>query len=284
MSTEKQTPIMIFRDRVNALMKEKKMTQAEFANHCDLPHSDIANLSRKQTVPTDVMLAVADKCDVSTDWLLGRTDIREVARSKEEGAAEFDYSKVTYGDLNRMLAFAAACGILQIVPPKDKNDNVSLLVRNKDTADFLRRLQKKAIDVITDSDETEYLTDWFEKKCAIMTPLSFADAIFEYIDKYHGAFPWHYICSLDDDLDFDFTDAEWLPYTEYAGKLVAHDPYGDSSSYNAYLNLCDGITGYYGCDRTYFPKPPHDKKAEQKSTIDGFMNIPDGIDDELPFN
>lgn len=273
MDTEKQTPIMIFRDRVDALRKEKKMTQAEFANHCSLPQSDIANLSRKQAVPTDVMLAIADKCGVSTDWLLGRTDIREMVHSKEKSTAEFDYSKVTYGDLNRMLAFAAACGILQIVPPKDKNDNVSLLVRHKDTADFLRRLQKKAIDVITDSDETEYLTDWFEKKCSItMRPLWFSDgAIYEYVDKYHGAFPWRYLCSLDKDLKFDFTGAEWLPYSGYVGGRVDHDPYGDSSNYADYLCLCDGITGYYGCDTGYYPKPPHNKAAAE-------------IDEELPFN
>ncbi len=290
------------RERLGQLMKDYSLSQKALAAKCGLSENDVSvlvgkNKRDKKTMSGEQLFAIAEAFDVSIDWLVGRTDIREMAHSKEESAAEFDYSKVTYGDLNRMLAFAAACGVLQIVPPKDKNDNVSLLVRHKDTADFLRRLQKKAIDVITDSDETEYLTDWFEKKCAITTSLYSFDCVFNCADKYHGAFPWRYLLSLDKDWRFDFTGAEWIKdnpseewdhawfsYINNCG--ISYGPYdGVDRSYENYKCLSDGITGYYCIDDIVnAPEPPHKKKTDQTSGTDDFMNIPDGIDEELPFN
>lgn len=298
MDTRKRKSIEIFRDRVATLIKENEMTQETFAEHCGLLKTDISNLSRKQAVPDDVMLAIADKCNVSTDWLLGRTDIREMARSKEESEKDFDYSKVTYGDLNRMLAFAAACGVLQIVPPENNSDNVSLLVRNETTSEFLRRLQKKAIDVITDSDEAEYLTDWLEKKCTNNERLAFwFDGILG-TDKYHGSFPWEYSSAIGEDLEFNFKHATWVKdnpeqewnnaWFEYLNNCgILHGPYhGVDKSYSNYINLFDGFTGYYNFegDVVDAPEPPHLKKTDQQSTVNGFMNIPDGTDEELPFN
>ncbi len=287
---KEKEPIAIFRERVEILKKEKGMTQKSFAEYCGLAHSDISNLSRKDQIPSDVMLAIADKCNVSMDWLVGRTDIREVARSKEENEnkkeeneSKFDYLNVTYGDLHKMLAFAAACGVLQIIPPTDKTGNVTLLVSDGNTGEFLRKLRNKAIDVITDPDETEFLTGWFDKKCADSDPISLWGRTSTSPDKYHGAFPWGYVESMND-YSFDFYHAEWRTtdpsdergYVEDTNYLVDYAPY---------RKLYDGIVGYYYNSRS-FPEPPQKIKKQQESSnaIESFMNIPDGIDDELPFN
>lgn len=293
MGVEKNSAVGVFRDRVTLLSKELGMTQERFAEHCGLQHSDISNLSRKKQIPTDVMLAVADKCNVSTDWLFGRTDIREVAQTKEENKADFDYSKVTYGDLNRILAFAAACGVLQIVHPKNKNDTLTLMVKDEDTALFLRKLQEKAIDVITDADETEFLTAWFAKKCDNSLTLSTVGLCFGIqrvfaADKYHGAFPWNYLASIGYDFVFNFTGAEWTDDSpaDYQG-LVWYDD-GEHSDihfdYDPYKCLYDGITGYYRNIRGIYLDPPCAIKNDSQPDTSDFTNIPNSTDDELPFN
>ncbi len=291
---KEKEPIAIFRERVEILKKEKGMTQKSFAEYCGLAHSDISNLSRKDQIPSDVMLAIADKCNVSMDWLVGRTDIREVARSKEENENKkeenenkFDYSNVTYGDLHKMLAFAAACGVLRIIPPTDKTGNVTLLVSDGNTGEFLRKLRNKAIDVITDPDETEFLTGWFDKKCADSDRIGFFGVLhgssLAYLDKYHGAFPWCYVESMNDYF-FDFHHAEWRTTDPSDERGYVDDP-NCLVDYTPYKNLYDGIVGYYYNSRS-FPEPPQKIKKQQESSnlVDDFMHIPDGVDEELPFN
>lgn len=277
----------VFRDRVTTLRNELKMTQEQFADHCGLTLTDINNLTRKKKIPSEVMVAIADKCDVSTDWLLGRTNIRKTVTDANTAPQDFDYSKVTVGDLNRILAFTAACGKIQIISPYSKGECVSLRVIDKQLSEFLRRLQKKAIDVITDPDETEYLTDWFEKKCAnnvyIGNDLPFLlHEEVDMLDKYHGAFPWKYLTSTDHDLEFDFTDAEWKADNPAPnGYLQNPICFEDITDYSPYLCLFDGITGYY--DTLSYHEPPHRKNKKTTSTMkDDSANIPNE-DDELPF-
>lgn len=290
MNTNTRGPVDVFHDRVTTLRNELKMTQEQFAKHCGLMLTDINNLTRKKKIPSEVMIAIADKCNVSTDWLLGRTTIRETATDTSTVLQNFDYSKVTAGDLNRILAYAAACGIVQIISPNEKNGLISLRVLNKELAEFLRRLQKKAIDVITDQDDAEFLTDWFEKKCANDSPLASFLGIHESIDKYHGAFPWSYICAIDKDYDFDFTDAEWRnddPSDEWNEEIYEIRDYAGNCilpKYKEYRSLFDGITGYYYYPSSKYPNAPtlrpHQDPDEDPDTDLSFMNIPD----ELPFN
>lgn len=253
----------VFRDRVTTLRNELKMTQEQFADHCGLTLTDINNLTRRKKIPSEVMVAIANKCDVSTDWLLGRTSIRKTITDADTTPRKFDYSKVTVGDLNRILAYAAACGMLQIISPDSKSECVSLRVIDKQLSEFLRRLQKKAIDVITDSDESEYLTDWFEKKCANNDLVAPSGNITSCIDKYHGAFPWNYELSIGKDVDYDLNNAEWCndsPANEWNIDHLRTSTYAGNCSYEPYEryeDLCDGIAGYYYTDeanRSHHPE------------------------------
>ncbi|MBO1116589.1 helix-turn-helix domain-containing protein [Enterococcus hirae] len=62
-------------DRVDNLIKEKKMTRAELERKLDFSAGSLRNWN-KSTPSGDKIQKVADYFDVSTDYLLGRTDKR----------------------------------------------------------------------------------------------------------------------------------------------------------------------------------------------------------------
>lgn len=62
-------------ERVDSLIKEKKMTRAELERKLDFSHGSIRNWN-KSFPSGDKIQAVANFFDVSTDYLLGRTDKR----------------------------------------------------------------------------------------------------------------------------------------------------------------------------------------------------------------
>ena len=62
-------------DRVDNLIKEKKMTRAELEWKLDFSAGSLRNWN-KSTPSGDKIQKVADYFDVSTDYLLGRTDKR----------------------------------------------------------------------------------------------------------------------------------------------------------------------------------------------------------------
>lgn len=62
-------------ERVDRLIAEKKMSRAELERKLDLSQGSIRNWNKK-TPGIDKIQKVADYFDVSTDYLLGRTDRR----------------------------------------------------------------------------------------------------------------------------------------------------------------------------------------------------------------
>lgn len=72
---------MIFNDRLIILRKEHNMTQDKTARVLDMP---VRSYQRLETdgakTHFDTLKKIADYYDVSVDWLMGRTDVREVSR------------------------------------------------------------------------------------------------------------------------------------------------------------------------------------------------------------
>ena len=82
------------RERLKALRKEKKVTQKEVAEFFKIDQSTYAGYESGKSIPSpDRLSALADFFGVSTDYLLGRSDIR---RPDEVFAAS---STVPYEDL-----------------------------------------------------------------------------------------------------------------------------------------------------------------------------------------
>ena len=70
----------MFSERIRQLRSEKKMTQAAVAAQVGLSARGYQDLELGATPRGDRLLAIADFYDVSIDWLMGRTDRREVNR------------------------------------------------------------------------------------------------------------------------------------------------------------------------------------------------------------
>lgn len=72
---------MIFNERLKILRDEQAMTQEQTANAIGMPLRSYHRLeSDGPKTNYDTLLKIADYYDVSVDWLMGRTDIREVNR------------------------------------------------------------------------------------------------------------------------------------------------------------------------------------------------------------
>lgn len=72
---------MIFNERLKGLRAERDLTQDRAAKEMDMPLRSYARLEADGAKPNyDTLLKIADYYDVSVDWLMGRTDRREINR------------------------------------------------------------------------------------------------------------------------------------------------------------------------------------------------------------
>ena len=59
--------------RLRAMRDEKNLSQAEFANMVGISRAQVANLEAgRGNYSTDLLMRIADRFQVSVDWLLGR--------------------------------------------------------------------------------------------------------------------------------------------------------------------------------------------------------------------
>ena len=70
----------MFSERIRMLRGEKHLTQAEVARGVGLSARGYQDLELGATPRGDTLLAIAEFYGVSIDWLMGRTDTREVNR------------------------------------------------------------------------------------------------------------------------------------------------------------------------------------------------------------
>lgn len=70
----------MFSERIRLLRKEQNLTQSEVASKIGLSARGYQDLELGATPRGDTLLAIAEFYHVSMDWLMGRTDKREVDR------------------------------------------------------------------------------------------------------------------------------------------------------------------------------------------------------------
>ena len=70
----------MFSERIRMLRGEKHLTQAEVALEVGLSARGYQDLELGATPRGDTLLAIAEFYGVSIDWLMGRTDTRDVNR------------------------------------------------------------------------------------------------------------------------------------------------------------------------------------------------------------
>lgn len=72
---------MIFNERLKNLRAEHDLTQDKAAKEMDMPLRSYVRLEADGAKPNyDTLQKIADYYNVSVDWLMGRTDKREVNR------------------------------------------------------------------------------------------------------------------------------------------------------------------------------------------------------------
>jgi transcriptional regulator with XRE-family HTH domain len=72
---------LAFSERIMALQDMYHLNMHQLSKLCGLSHANfIAWMDGKQSPSAASLLRVADRCDVSIDWLLGRTDAPRCAK------------------------------------------------------------------------------------------------------------------------------------------------------------------------------------------------------------
>jgi len=72
---------MVFNERLKILRAEHSLTQEQAADEIGMPLRSYHRLEADgYKTHYDTLIKIADFYDVSVDWLMGRTDVREVNR------------------------------------------------------------------------------------------------------------------------------------------------------------------------------------------------------------
>lgn len=108
-------------ERINFLLKSKKIQQKTMLEECGLNKNSISTmLSRGSMLKADSLAKIADYLDCSVDYLLGRTDIPTIQENDLKTALFGNADNITDEMLTDVLQYA------QFV--KQKNENVCLSV------------------------------------------------------------------------------------------------------------------------------------------------------------
>lgn len=75
----------MFSERIRLLREERHLTQADVARAVGLSTRGYQDLELGSTPRGDTLLAIGNFYQVSLDWLMERTDVREVAHSIPKG-------------------------------------------------------------------------------------------------------------------------------------------------------------------------------------------------------
>ncbi len=75
----------MFSERIRLLREEQHLTQADVARAVGLSTRGYQDLELGSTPRGDTLLAIGNFYQVSLDWLMERTDVREVAHSIPKG-------------------------------------------------------------------------------------------------------------------------------------------------------------------------------------------------------
>ena len=79
-----RTPSEIFKERLKAARDMREWNQSELAEHAGLPPSSIAHFETGSRKPSfDTLRRIANALDVTTDYLLGRSDNPGLAQSDD---------------------------------------------------------------------------------------------------------------------------------------------------------------------------------------------------------
>ena len=85
----------LFSTRLSSLRKGKKLTQYSLAENLGFSRGQISNYEQGSREPDqDTLLKIADFFDVSVDYLLGRTEIKNTLSEKEKFDIEKEAEKI----------------------------------------------------------------------------------------------------------------------------------------------------------------------------------------------
>ena len=272
------------RERIEILKKENDCTAAALAEKCGAQPRDFSDLNRKTRKKPNYELAekLADTFGVSIDWLLGRTDAREVRQSKQN---EIDYYGLTYGEICKVITFLAAANVIHIIPDKE-NGNINIQIMDETIKGFLETLVALSLASVGKKSVCAGLHVWFESETQRLLDKIVVKEIVA--DKFNKAFPWKTA-----DVKFDYSGIEeWTMENPAVGfNAVAMDlacnyellrsrideggnfevpKYPRPLYMESYSCLIDGIVGYPrfcgSCARDFEPTLPQIEGKQPDNT------------------
>lgn len=104
----------MFIQRFQELLKETNSTKSKVSAHTNIPLQTICNWFERGSQPTaDKIIKIADYFEVSTDYLLGRSDDIGIVEIHTELTSEQKellilFDKMSTSDKNQLLGFAKA--------------------------------------------------------------------------------------------------------------------------------------------------------------------------------
>lgn len=101
-------------ERIQALIKEKGLTQKEVLKQCDINENTLKRMTDNKGMSSFYIAKIADRLDCSVDYLLGRTDDPKITGS-------------TYINSNNNSVNQAINGNINLSAPSAEQDDEQLL-------------------------------------------------------------------------------------------------------------------------------------------------------------
>lgn len=97
---------MDFGSKLSELRKEKNLSQKELGMHLGIPGKVVSFYETNRRFPQEkeTLVKIADFFGVSTDWLLGRTEIKSF-QSDDPNMLHIDVSGLPKDDINKIIEY-----------------------------------------------------------------------------------------------------------------------------------------------------------------------------------
>ena len=145
--------------RLNDLLDERDLTNLAFAKQLEMNDTAIGNYRKGKNLPEiSILIKIADALDVPVDYLLGRTDVKDL--NKDDYNKKFGFNDVAVDTL-LSVKNKEVCNILFDNDEIDVNYWYEQIQGYKDSVQALKEFHDANADVDTEYDK-EYNKKYFE--------------------------------------------------------------------------------------------------------------------------
>lgn len=147
---------IIMRERLKKLRKENHLSQAEFAKQLNVHQTAVSQWEQGRTMPDmQTLVKISQLFSVSTDYLLGKTDEKEIEARNSELFVLNDHEKELVIAYRNKKPMQPAVDRLLDLPPDDAETAAYIAARGQNAGGATVQLNKEEIEKLRSVKESD---------------------------------------------------------------------------------------------------------------------------------